>query len=386
MRDGPIMRTPSATTEDKKGFQAKDPYLERLERNDCRLPTNPHHIESREAGLKDTWTMFYKNSCCRNGSMHDGRRLRDQSSGNFPKYFGYRISEVTDAMEKELRGTGAYMAGIERAREAVASCYRVPPDHVFFSDGISGGIEMLHQVFLHNTSGRVLIPNVSYPTHFSTAINFGGRGLIETVPRDPETGLPDFSGCTNGGNPFLRVGFSSFIPWDNPLPVVYPETFYRNAQGTGIFDLNEAAFVADGVIRPIVLDVIYKSFSWECERTTYDRILELGGDRNIIIFLNSLSKVFMEPNKRAGVIAVHVPPALIRYAEGNLIRDLQSIFDRKLCGISNVSAAGLAAAHGILGRDEKEPDAQLEAIRTDARRRFIGEDGTGGNQRVMRSL
>ncbi len=69
-----------------------------------------------------------------------------------------------------------------------------------------------------------------------------------------------------------------------------------------------------------------------------------------------------------------------------MIRDLQSIFYRALNEISNVSMAALVAGHEMLGGDEKKPDPELEAIRMEGRRRFIGVDGSGGNQALMRSL
>ncbi len=367
-----------------KRFGGREMFLERLSDSGCSISTNPHHIEAREQSLKDTWSMFFKNTCCAEGIMPDGRRLRDQSSGNFPRYFPLtRMERLTRAMREAVEGSGAYMGGIENARSSVAGYYMVPPDHVFFTAGISDGIDMVHQLFLNNTKGRVLIPNESYPTHFATAIKFGGRKLIEVVGRDQRTGIPDLSGPDN---PFLRVGFSSFIPYDNPNPIAYPESFFRNDQGTGVFDRNEAAFLSDGVIRPIVLDMIYQSFSWPEAHIRIRRLVELSEDRNILIFLNSASKVFLEPNKRAGVVAVYVPPALSGFAEGNIIRDLQSLFDMRLCGISNVSVAALVAAHEMLAEDERAPLPELEALREEARRRFIGDDGKGGNEALMRSL
>ncbi len=381
------MKLADAADKAEKGFGGRQLFFERLSENGCSIATNPHHIQAREQSLKDTWSMFFKNACCTDGTMPDGRKLRDQSSGNFPRYFpAERVVRVKRAMLEAVEGTGAYMAGVEGARASVAEYYMVTPDHVFFTAGISDGIDMIHQLFLNNTHGRVLIPNESYPTHFSTAIKFGGARLIETVERDGRTGIPDFSRLAGADNPFLKVGFSSFIPYDNPNPVVYPESFFRNLAGTGIFDLNEAAFMQDGVIRPIVLDMIYQSFSWPEAHVRIRELIQLSDDRNILIFLNSVSKAFLEPNKRAGVVAVYVPPALGRYAEGNIIRDLQSLFDMKLCGISNVSVAALAEAHKVLAEDERSPDPQLEGIRREARRRFIGTDGLGGNEAAMRSL
>jgi aspartate/methionine/tyrosine aminotransferase len=371
----------------ERRFSAREPFFERLNENGCLIPTNPHHISSREQSLKDTWFGFYKIYCCRNGRTHDGKRLRDQSSGNFPKYFpGKTIPALRQAMRASLEESGAYMAGVEEAREKVAAYYDVPPHHLFFTAGISDGIEMVHKLFLHNTKGRILIPNETYPTHFSTAITFGGPDLIVTIDRDPETGIPDFSRHVNGHNPFSLVGFSSFIPYDNPNPIVYPEWFFRNGQGSGVFDLNEAAFIKDGIIRPIVLDMIYQSFSWPAQHVAIRKLIELGDEKNILIFLNSASKVFLEPNKKAGVLAVHIPDCLLKYAEGNIVRDLESDFQRRLGVIPNTSIAALVAAHEILARDEGEPQPELEEVRSEGRKRFIGGNCKGGNQAVMCSI
>ena len=381
-----MLRTSTGTT---SAPPKKDSFFERLDQTGCTILTNPHNIASREQSLKDTWFGFYQIYCCSNGQIHDGRKLRNQSSGNFPNYFpGVMIARVREAMRASLEPekNGAYMAGVSQAREAVAQYYGVSPTHLFFCAGISDGIEMVHKVFLNNTNAKVLIPNESYATHFSTAMIFGGREMIVVVPRDRETGLPDFSQSINGHNPFNHVGFSSFIPYDNPNPVVYPESFFRNANGTGIFDLNEAAFLKDGIIRPVVIDMIYGSFSWPEHHIRVKKLIELAGGKNILMFLNSLSKVFLEPNKKAGVLAVHVPDRLTRFAEGSIVRDLESDFQRRLGVIPNSSMAALVVAHEMLAADEISPHPELEAIRIEGRRRFIGEDGRGGNQAVMCSL
>ncbi|MFN7990793.1 MAG: hypothetical protein U0R44_01405 [Candidatus Micrarchaeia archaeon] len=379
--------------ERRSDIRGKDPFFDMLARNGCSILTNPHNIESREQSLKDTWFGFYKIYCCKNGQIHDGRPLRDQSSGNFPKYFpGVSLARVREPMKDAVgrSRTGAYMAGVAEAREAVAQYYSVPPTHLFFSAGISDGIEMIHKVFLNNTKAKVLLPNESYPTHFSTAVMFGGRDLVVTVPRDHETGYPDFGDVSGGHNPFSQVGFSSFIPYGNPNPVVYPESFFRNDRGTGAFDLNEAATMNDPpgsrILRPVVLDMIYESFSWPERHMRVRRLIELSDEKNILIFVNSLSKVFLEPNKKAGVVAVYIPDRLRKYAEGSIVRDLESDFQRRLGVIPNCSMEALVAAHRILASDILDPDPELEMIRREGRRRFIGEDGKGGNQAVMRSL
>jgi aspartate/methionine/tyrosine aminotransferase len=386
MRDlAPHVGTASARREER-GFRDKDPFFERLSQNGCSILTNPHHIDTREQSLKDTWFGFYRKYCCNNSLTHDGKPLRNKSSGNFPLYFpNQRISEVKKAMTDAMEDSGAYMHGMSGLRAEVAAYYGISPHHLFFCAGISDGIEMIHKVFLNNTKARVLIPNESYPTHFSTATTFGGKDLIVTFGRNPATGLPDLEAHTNGHNIFSQVGFSSFIPYDNPNPIVYPESFFRNDRGTGVFDLNEAAFMKDGVLRPVVIDNIYESFSWPAQHLRVQRLIELADGKNILIFLNSLSKVFMEPNKKAGVLAVHIPRRLNKYAEGSIIRDFESDFDRRLCPVSYSSVRGIVAAYRMLAIDQgpQGPHPELEAIRAEGRRRFIGEDGKGGNQAAM---
>jgi aspartate/methionine/tyrosine aminotransferase len=153
---------------------------------------------------------------------------------------------------------------------------------------------------------------------------------------------------------------------------VYPESFFRNDRGTGVFDLNEAAFVKDGILRPVVIDNIYESFSWPQNHLRVQRLIELADGKNILIFLNSLSKVFMEPNKKAGVLAVHIPRRLNKYAEGSIIRDFESDFDRRLCPVSYPAVRGIIAAYRMLAIDQGPggPHPELEAIRREGRRRF----------------
>ncbi|HSB46962.1 MAG TPA: hypothetical protein VLD37_03040 [Candidatus Bilamarchaeum sp.] len=372
MRDSaPHNVTGSGKTEKRK---EKDPFFDRLMENGCSILTNPHHIDTREQSLKDTFFGVYRKYCCADSRTHDGKPLRNKSSGNFPLYFpDHRITEVKKAMAEAVDDTGAYMHGMSGAREEVAAFFGISPHHLFFCAGISDGIEMIHKVFLNNTKAKVLIPNESYPTHLSTATTFGGKDLIVTFERDPETGLPDLERHSNGHNLFSLAGFSSFIPYDNPNPIVYPETFFRNDRGTGVFDLNEAAFVKDGILRPVVIDNIYESFSWPQNHLRVQRLIELADGKNILIFLNSLSKVFMEPNKKAGVLAVHIPRRLNKYAEGSIIRDFESDFDRRLCPVAYPSVRGIVAAYRMLAIDQGPggPHPELEAIRLEGKRRFI---------------
>ncbi|MBI5046145.1 hypothetical protein HZC07_00230, partial [Candidatus Micrarchaeota archaeon] len=178
-----------------------------------KLLTNIHNIEAREQSLKDTLFGIYNLYACRDGHTHNGTTIRNMSSGNFPNYFPHRIARVRTAMRAALEDeiSGAYMLQVEETRARLSELTKFPRRHIFPCAGISDGIAMVHTVFLNRTDARVLIPNVTYPTHFATAITYGGRGMIVVVPRHPETGLPDFSRYSESDNPFGDVGFSSFI-------------------------------------------------------------------------------------------------------------------------------------------------------------------------------
>jgi hypothetical protein len=81
----------------------------------------------------------------------------------------------------------------------------------------------------------------------------------------------------------------------------------------------------------------------------------------------------MEPNKKAGVMAVYVPRKLNRYAEGSIIRDFESDFDRRLCPVAYPSVRGIVAAYSMLAVDQGKqgPHPELEAIRLEGKRRFL---------------
>ncbi|MBU0532913.1 hypothetical protein KKB44_05470 [Candidatus Micrarchaeota archaeon] len=351
---------------------------------------NPNKVAAREQGLKSTITVaILLEYCVSNGQLPNSVPLRNRSSGNFPECFpGICINRLRRAMGKSLskRESGAYGAGVQEARKFVSQYYgRVPPHQIFFTAGISGGIEYLYDTFLGSTGGKVLIPNASYPTHFASAISYGGIHSVVTVDRT-SAGLPDFSSCTNGDNPFAQVNLSSFIPFDNPIPIRYPRSFFRNG-GTGIFDLNEAA-QTDGVIRPIILDWIYSSFSWGNNPVSIDEVIKLANENHVLIFLNSISKVFLEPGQRAGVLAVYVPEHwttgnIGKVVEGALIRNLNALNSIYLVQGSRTSIAALVEAHRILMEEESMPNAELDGLRMEAKRRFVGEDGSNGNRAIM---
>lgn len=363
----------------------------------ARVKVNPMVLAGREQTLKDTWARVLASAVVTDGKLPNGKNLRRFDSGNFPKYFpGVVVPEIRRAMGDSIKvgngeedtASGEYLRDLQAQREAIAPYYRVrDPNHIFFTAGISGAIQTLQLLLLLNTNRGMVIPNLTYPTHLGTATMLAGRGSLIPVERNPLTGLPEVSDINDTNNPFRMAGFATVVTHENPLPIVHTEEVYRNGRGTGLFDLAERATLKDGVIRPFVVDVIYLSMSWPKTQLTIDKIIELADEKHILLFTNSMSKVMLEPGKRAGVIAAYVPEGLRKYAAGGIIRGLESLFDLALNPQSYSSVRGLVAAHEILASErDGTPHPTLEGIRQEARRRFIGEDGNGGNQRFMTEL
>ena len=375
----------------------RDDYFKKLSGLDPRIKGNSMVLAGREQTLKDTWARVLAGAVVREGKLPNGRKLERFDSGNFPKYFpGTFVPEVRDAMTQSVRigngqedtESGEYLKDLQAHREAIAPYYRIEdPNHIFFTAGISGAIETIQRLLLLNTGRGMVIPNLIYPTHLAVATMLSGRGSIIPIERNHLTGLPEVGEVDDANNPFRMAGLATVVTHDNPLPIVHTAEVYRNDSGTGLFDLAERATLRDGVIRPFVVDVIYLSMSWPKTQLTIDRIIELADEKHILLFTNSNSKVMLEPGKRAGVIAAYVPKQLRNYAAGSVIRGLESLFDLALNPQSYTSVRGLVAAHEILTAErDGTPNPTLEYVRREARRRFIGEDGNGGNQRFMTEL
>ncbi len=375
----------------------RNDFFRKLAGLDPRVRANSMIIAGRQQTLKDTWARVLAAAVVRDGKLPNGQLLRRFDSGNFPRYFpGVVVPEVRKAMEHSIRvglgqedtASGEYLKDLDSDREAVAPYYRITdPNHIFFTAGISGAIQTLQMLLLLNTGMGMVIPNLTYPTHLAVATMLAGRGSIVPIERDPITGLPDLSRYTRQNNPFRMAGLATVVTHENPLPIVHTAEVYRNAQGTGLFDLAEMETVKDGIIRPFVVDLIYLSMSWPKTQLTIDKMIELADEKHILLFVYSNSKVMLEPGKRAGVIAAYVPKGLRGYAAGGVIRGLESLFDLALNPQSYSSVKGLVAAHEILTAErDGTPHAVLERIRHEARKRFIGEDGNGGNQRFMMEL
>ncbi|MDO8553903.1 MAG: aminotransferase class I/II-fold pyridoxal phosphate-dependent enzyme [Candidatus Micrarchaeota archaeon] len=362
-----------------------------------RVKANSMIIAGREQTLKDTWARVLAGAVVVNRKLPNGLEVRRFDSGNFPKYLpGVVIPEIRRAMEQSIKVgsgqedtvSGEYLKDLDDDRAAIAPYYRVTdPNHIFFTAGISGAILTIQQLLLLNTGQGMLIPNLTYSTHLAVATMLAGNGSIIPIERDPTTGLPDVSRYSKQNNPFRTAGLATVVTHENPLPIVHTAEVYRNSKGTGLFDLAEIETLKDGIIRPFVVDLIYLSMSWPKTQLTIDKMIELADEKHILLFVNSLSKVMLEPGKRAGVIAAYVPKRLRAYAAGGVIRGLESLFDLGLNPQSYSSVKGLVAAHDILTAErDGTPHPTLQWIRGEARRRFIGEDGNGGNQRFMIEL
>lgn len=356
-----------------------------------RVRVNSDILAGREQSLKDTWARVLAAAVVSEGLLPNGLKLKRFDSGNFPRYFpGVSVREVRAAMRasEEDGVSGEYLRNLQGQRERVAAYYRIKdPSHIFFTAGISGAIQTLQQLLLLNTRMLLTIPNLTYPTHLALATMLVGTGGIVPIERNPVTGLPDMDRYGENRNPFRLAGVGTVVTHENPLPVVHTKEVYRNDRETGLFDLAEMATLKDGVVRPIIIDAIYMSMSWPKKQLTIDDIIRLADEKHILIFTNSISKVMLEPGKRAGVIAVYVPERLRQCAAGGVIRGLESLFDMGLNPQSTTSVEGLVAAHEILiAERDGQPHSTLEWIRTEARRRFIGEDGLGGNQAFMTGL
>ncbi len=368
-------------------------YFERLKVRKPSVSMNGMVIRARQVTLKDVWARVASLAIGREGLMPDRRTpIQRFDSGNFPLYnLGSAHPRVRAAIieaSAEDGIGGAYLRGVDEARKTIAEYYGIREansHHVFFCAGISDAILKLQLLLLRNTNTKMFTTNVIYPTHLATATMLEGSDSIVTCPRT-SNGQPDLSHYSADNNPMRNVGLITVVPYENPLPVVHREAVYRNNNHSGIFDLVERATWEDGRLRPIFFDIIYGSFTLADIHLGVKRILELADGKHILIFGNSLSKVFMDPNKRGGVLAVYVPPELEREAEGTLIRGCESLFDLALNPVAYPSLRGLEVAHEILIEELTAPDPHLEAIRREARKRFIGEDGRSGNQRIMSSV
>ncbi|MFH1786009.1 MAG: hypothetical protein ABH842_06285 [Candidatus Micrarchaeota archaeon] len=376
---------------------SNDAYFAKLSGLDARVKVNRAVVDGREQTLKDTWARVLAGAVVVDGKLPNGKELRRFDSGNFPKYFPrVVVPTIRDAMLRSLRYkagsedtvSGEYLKDLQKDRAKIAPYYRIEdPNHIFFTAGISGAIQTIQQLLLLNTGMHMAVPNLTYPTHLAVATMLVGRGGIVSIERDPKTGLPDSNRYGKHNNPFRLAGLATVVTHENPLPIVHTPEVYRNDKGSGLFDMAEMATLKDGVIRPFVVDVIYMSMSWPKTQLTIDKLIELADEKHILIFTNSASKVMLEPGKRAGVIAIYVPKRLRSYAAGGVIRGLESLFDIGLNPQSYTSVKGLVAAHDILiSEREGAPHPTLEWVRQEARRRFIGEDGHGGNQAFMAGL